>query len=64
MVVVFAHLGNDMTEWGGEEDDVPLFLLLSALLAAGATLFASTLRGPAVLLLCEFPIGLILAGEA
>ena len=53
-----------MTEWGGEEDDVPLFLLLSALLAAGATLIASTLRGPAVLLLCEFPIGLILAGEA
>ncbi len=56
-----------MTEWGGEEDDVPLFLLLSALLAAGATLIASTLRGPAAplaLLLCEFPIGLILAGEA
>ena len=52
-----------MTEWGGEEDDVPLFLLLSALLAA-CTLIASTLRGPAVLLLCEFPIGLILAGEA
>jgi hypothetical protein len=52
-----------MTEWGGEEDDVPLFLLLSALLAACATLIASTLSGPAVLLLCEFPIGLILAGE-